>query len=69
MSELQQILVTLTSITQQLVTSQILISDILVKDAQGISPDTRELLSKLRAEDMKRLQLLGQTGRLIAHVK
>lgn len=69
MTELQQVLLTLTSISHQLIGSQLLISDILAKEAQGISPATRELLSRNNADDMKRLQLLGEAGRLIAHIE
>ncbi len=69
MSELQQILLTLTSVSQQIITSQILISGILANEAHGLSPETLLLLSQLKTEDMKRLQLLGEAGRLIAHIE
>ena len=42
--------------------------NILAKEAQGITPETREMLKKLGAEDMKRYKLLGEISRLIAHV-
>ena len=69
MTELQQVLISLASTSQQIIVSQLLINDILAKEAQGISPATRELLARNNADDMKRLQLLGEASRLIAHIE
>jgi hypothetical protein len=43
MTELQQVLLMLTSISHHLIASQFLISDICAKEAQGISPATRRI--------------------------
>jgi hypothetical protein len=68
MSNLQQILLTLSSILGQTLVSQMALWDILAKEANGITLETREMLTKLGAGDMKRYKLLGETSRLIAHV-
>jgi hypothetical protein len=69
MTPLQQILLTLTSISNQLVTGQMFIQATLAKEAQGIPQITRELLRKNQDDDMKRLQLLAEAARLIAHIE
>jgi hypothetical protein len=69
MSNLQQILLTLSSILSQTLVSQMALWNILAKEAQGISPETRETLTQLGKQDMERYKLLGEIGRLIAHVE
>ena len=68
MTELQQVLLILSSISQQLVVGQTLIANILAKEAQGISQENRELLSRSWTDDMERLKLLGEAGRIIARI-
>jgi hypothetical protein len=69
MSNLQQILLTLSSVLQQTLTSQMALRNILAKEAQGITPETRETLRQLGEHDMELYKLLGETSRLIAHVE
>jgi hypothetical protein len=68
MSNLQQILLTLSSILSQTLVSQMALWNILTKEAQGITPETRETFMKLGAQDMEGLKLLGEISRLIAHI-
>ena len=69
MSNLQQILLTLSSVLSQTLASQMALRNILVKEAQGISPETRETFKQLGKHDMELYKLLGETSRLIAHVE
>jgi hypothetical protein len=69
MSNLQQILLTLSSILGQTLVSQMTLYKILAEEAQGITPETRETLVQLGKHDMELRKLLGETGRLIAHVE
>lgn len=68
MSNLQQILLTLASVSQQLVTQQIVLSNALAKDIAGVPEDLRQTFLKSAKDDWKRLELLGEVGSLIAHV-
>jgi hypothetical protein len=43
--------------------------NILTKEAQGITPETREMLTKLGKHDIELYKLLGEISRLIAHVE
>jgi len=68
MSDLQQILLTLSSILSQTLISQRTIWNILAKEVQGITPATREALAQLGQQEMERYKLLGEVSKLIANV-